>query len=56
MAKWVMILSEFDIEYVDKKEIQWKFIADQLVETSLYDGNLLYQIFGGSSIHYYSFK
>lgn len=37
MAKWVMLLSEFDIEYMDRKEIKGKVIADQLVDTPLVD-------------------
>ena len=32
VAKWVMILSEFDIEYVDRKAIKGQVIADQLAE------------------------
>lgn len=32
-----MILSEFDIEYVDKKEIKGQVIVDQLVEASMKD-------------------
>lgn len=30
LAKWVMILSEFDIEYVSRKAIKGQIIADQL--------------------------
>ena len=32
LAKWVMILSEFDIQYVEKKAIKGQVISDQLVE------------------------
>ena len=32
LAEWVMILSEFDIEYVDRKVIKGKLIEDQLAE------------------------
>lgn len=32
LAKWVMILSEFDIEYVNRKSIKGQIIEDQLVE------------------------
>lgn len=35
LAKWVMLLSEFDIEYVDQKEIKGKVVAVQLVEAPL---------------------
>ena len=31
LAKWMMILSEFDIEYIEHKEIKGQAIADQLV-------------------------
>ena len=31
-AKWVLILSEFDIVYKDRKAIKGQVIADQLVE------------------------
>ena len=32
VAKWVMILSKFDIEYWDRKEIKGQVIDDQLAE------------------------
>lgn len=32
-----MILSEFDITYVDRKEIKGQVLADQLVEVPLQD-------------------
>ncbi|GLJ56018.1 hypothetical protein SUGI_1202730 [Cryptomeria japonica] len=35
LAKWVMILSEFDIEYVDRKAIKGQVIADQLANAPL---------------------
>lgn len=37
LAKWVIILSEFDIEYVDQKAIKGQIIADQLVEVPMRD-------------------
>ncbi|XP_057836456.2 uncharacterized protein LOC131046688 [Cryptomeria japonica] len=37
MAKWVMLLSKFDIQYVDRKSIKGLVIADQLEETPLLD-------------------
>lgn len=37
MAKWVMLLSEFDILYVDQKAIKGQVIAVQLAETPLVD-------------------
>ena len=35
LAKWVMILSEFDKEYVDRKEIKGQVIEDQLAEAPM---------------------
>ena len=35
LAKWVMILSEFDIHYVDRKAIKGQVIADQLADAPL---------------------
>lgn len=37
LAKWVMILSKFDIEYVDIKSIKWHVIVDQLTKAPLQD-------------------
>ena len=37
LEKWVMILSESDIQYVDKKAIKWQVIAYQLVEALMMD-------------------
>lgn len=37
MAKWVMLLSEFDIEYMDQKFIKGQVIADQLADAPLVD-------------------
>lgn len=37
LTKWVMILSNFEIEYVDRKAIKGRVIADQLVEAPLHD-------------------
>ena len=37
MAKWVMLLSEFDIQYIDRKAIKGQVIADQLAEAPLVD-------------------
>lgn len=34
---WVMILSEFDIKYVDKKSIKGQVVADQLDEAPIED-------------------
>ena len=34
-AQWVLILSEFDIVYKDRKAIKGQVIADQLVEAPL---------------------
>ena len=35
LAKWVMILSEFDIEYVEHKAIKGQEISNQLLETPI---------------------
>eukprot|EP01018_Ginkgo_biloba_P020209 Gb_20467 [translate_table: standard] len=35
MAKWVMLLSEFDIEYVNQKSIKGQVLANHLVEATL---------------------
>ena len=37
LSKWMMILSEFDIEYVECKEIKGQAIADQLADFPLQD-------------------
>lgn len=37
LAKWVMILSECDIEYVERKDIKGQTIANQLAEAPLKD-------------------
>ena len=37
LAKWMMILSEFDIEYIERKAIKWQVIADQLADFPLQD-------------------
>lgn len=39
LAKWVMILSEFDIEYVDKEVTKGQIIADQLAKAPLQDSH-----------------
>lgn len=41
LAKWIMILSEFDIKYVDRKAIKGQFITDQLAKTPLQDDHPL---------------
>lgn len=37
LAKWVMILSEFDIHYTERRPIKGQVIADQLAEAPLLD-------------------
>jgi len=37
LAKWMMILSKFDIQYVEHKEIKGQAIADQLADFPLED-------------------
>lgn len=39
LAKWDMILNEFDIEYVDRKEIKSQVIVNQLVKAPIEDGH-----------------
>ena len=50
LAKWVMILSEFDIKYVERKAIKGQAIADQLVESPLIDHQPLHIEFLDESI------
>jgi hypothetical protein len=50
LAKWVMILSEFDIKYVERKAIKGQAIADQLAETPLIDHQPLHVEFPDESI------
>ena len=45
-----MVLSEFDIEYVDCKSIKGQVIADQLVEASLFDSYPIHAVFPDSEI------
>ena len=35
LAKWVMVLSEFDIQYVEHKAIKGQVIADQLANAPM---------------------
>lgn len=42
LAKWVMILIEFDIEYIKRKSIKGQVIADQLVDAPLEDNRPLH--------------
>lgn len=37
LAKWVMILNEFDIEYIERKAIKGQAIVDQLVDAPIID-------------------
>lgn len=37
LEKWVMLLNEFEIEYVDQKAIKGQVIIDQLAITPLED-------------------
>lgn len=50
LAKWVMILNEFDIEYTKHKEIKGQVIANQLVEALLIDHQPLYIEFLDDSV------
>lgn len=37
LAKWVMLLSEFNIQYVDRKVVKGQAIADHLADEPLVD-------------------
>ena len=50
LEKWVMILSEFDIEYVDRKAIKGQVIADQLAEAPIQDHQPIISDFADESI------
>jgi hypothetical protein len=50
MAKLVMLLSKFDIEYVERKAIKGQVIADQLAEAPLYKKNPLILEFPNESV------
>lgn len=50
LAKWVMILSEFDIKYVSRKAIKGQIIADQLAEAPLQDNHPMVIDFPDESI------
>ena len=50
MAKLVMLLSEFNIEYVERKAIKGQVIADQLAEAPLYAENPLVSEFPDESV------
>jgi len=50
ISKWVMILSEFDIEYIDRRAIKGQVIADQLADAPLIDNNPLSFEFPNESI------
>lgn len=41
LEKWIMILSEFDFEYVVRKAIKGQVISDQLAEAPLQDDHPL---------------
>ena len=48
LAKWVMVLSEFDIEYIDRKSIKGQVIADQLADAPLFDSYPIHAEFPNS--------
>ena len=50
LEKWVMILSEFDIEYVEQKAIKGQAIADQLAEAPITNHQPLHIDFPDESI------
>ena len=52
LAKWMMILSKFDIQYVKHKAIKGQAIADQLVDFPLEDTTPIQAKFLDASIMY----
>lgn len=50
LAKWVMILSVFDIEYVDRKAIKGQAIANQLADAPMIDDTPIVSKFLDESI------
>eukprot|EP01018_Ginkgo_biloba_P021034 Gb_41824 [translate_table: standard] len=50
MAKWVMLLSEFDIEYINQKAIKGQVLADHLVEAPLSENQPLITRFPDESV------
>lgn len=50
IAKWVMMLRKFDIEYVDRKSIKGQIIANQLVDAPLQGHHPLITKFPDDSI------
>lgn len=40
-SKWIMYLTEFDLQFISQKSIKGQVIADHLVEAPLQDDNLL---------------
>ena len=51
-SKWMMILSKFDIQYVEHKAIKGRAIADQLVDFPLEDATPIQIEFLDTSIMY----
>ena len=51
LAKWVMLLSEFDIQYVDRKAIKGQAIADHLADAPLIDAYPLIMEFPDEHIY-----
>ena len=52
LAKWIMILSKFDIQYVEHKAIKGQAIADQLAEFPLEDTTPMQIEFPDASVMY----
>eukprot|EP01018_Ginkgo_biloba_P036375 Gb_12963 [translate_table: standard] len=50
MAKWVMLLSEFDIEYVNQKAIKGQVLVDHLTEAPLSENQPLITGFPNESV------
>ena len=52
LAKWMMILSKFDIQYVERKVIKGQAIVDQLIDFPLEDTTPMQIEFLDASIVY----
>lgn len=50
LAKWVMMLRKFDIEYINRKVIKGKVIVDQILDASMIDDSSLVSEFLDESI------
>lgn len=40
-SKWIMLLTKYDLEFVNQRYIKWKVIVNRLVEAPLHDSQPL---------------